>query len=163
MGVTGKFLLVFPGPQSGGSGEELPEKGHVLVSHGMGDLVEGVATGFQHGLGLVLGGAQTSGQVLELPALGALVLGFGYLAASIAFALREERKRARVLLVSSLAYLPLLVATYGLHFAAAAARGRGISREGLLRVEVAAPALVAATLLVVVFGGASDAFIYFRF
>ncbi len=42
--------------------------------------------------------------------VGALLLGLGYLAASIAFALRECRIRARILLFTSLAYLPALFA-----------------------------------------------------
>ena len=45
-----------------------------------------------------------------LYAVGALGLGAAYLAASVAFALREERRRARALLLASLAYLPLLFA-----------------------------------------------------
>ena len=40
---------------------------------------------------------------------GALLLGIVYLGASFAFALRENRVRARVLLIVSLAYLPLLL------------------------------------------------------
>jgi protoheme IX farnesyltransferase len=43
-------------------------------------------------------------------AAGALVLGLGYLAASIAFALRECRPRARRLLLVSVFYLPALLA-----------------------------------------------------
>ena len=43
-------------------------------------------------------------------AAGALLLGLGYLAASIAFALRETRVRARILLYTSLVYLPALFA-----------------------------------------------------
>ncbi len=43
--------------------------------------------------------------------VGALVLGLGYLAASVAFACREDRRRARTLLYVSLAYLPLLFVT----------------------------------------------------
>ncbi|MDA1265723.1 MAG: heme o synthase [Planctomycetota bacterium] len=41
--------------------------------------------------------------------VGALVLGLAYLAASVAFALREDRRRARGLLFTSLVYLPLLL------------------------------------------------------
>ncbi len=39
---------------------------------------------------------------------GALLLGLGYAAAALAFALREDPRRARLLLLTSLAYLPLL-------------------------------------------------------
>ncbi len=65
--------------------------------------------------------------------------------------------------LDGLAFLPLIVATYALHAASAVLRGRDVGAESLLRVELAAPALVLASLLVVVFGGSSDAFIYFRF
>jgi protoheme IX farnesyltransferase len=41
---------------------------------------------------------------------GVLVLGLAYLGAAVAFALRENRARARALLLVSLAYLPLLFA-----------------------------------------------------
>ena len=40
--------------------------------------------------------------------VGALLLGAGYLASSVLFALREDRPRARGLLLVSLVYLPLL-------------------------------------------------------
>ena len=46
--------------------------------------------------------------------IGALVLGLGYLAASVAFAFCEDRRRARGLLLVSLAYLPLLFLTIAL-------------------------------------------------
>jgi protoheme IX farnesyltransferase len=51
-----------------------------------------------------------AGMAGPLYAVGALALGVGYLAASIAFALQENRRRARALLHVSLAYLPLLFA-----------------------------------------------------
>jgi len=44
-------------------------------------------------------------------AAGALVCGLAYLAASLAFALREERRTARALVLVSLAYLPLFFAS----------------------------------------------------
>ena len=42
--------------------------------------------------------------------VGALVLGLAYLGASFAFALREDARRARTLLLASLLYLPGLLA-----------------------------------------------------
>lgn len=50
------------------------------------------------------------GEAGTLFVVGALVLGLAYLAASVAFALREDERRARVLLVTSLIYLPVLFA-----------------------------------------------------
>lgn len=52
----------------------------------------------------------TQGMAGPVYGIGALVLGFVYLGASIAFAHREELRRARMLLFVSLAYLPLLFA-----------------------------------------------------
>jgi protoheme IX farnesyltransferase len=49
------------------------------------------------------------GEAGTLYAVGALVLGVGYLASSVRFALREDRSRARGLLFASLVYLPLLL------------------------------------------------------
>jgi len=43
--------------------------------------------------------------------VGALVLGLGYLAAAVAFAVREDERRARTLLLVSIAYLPGVFAT----------------------------------------------------
>ncbi len=51
-----------------------------------------------------------AGMAGPLYALGALAIGGAYLAASIAFARQENRRRARTLLRVSLAYLPLLFA-----------------------------------------------------
>ena len=48
------------------------------------------------------------GDAGALYAIGALVLGLAYLAVSAAFALRENRPRARAVVLVSLAYLPLL-------------------------------------------------------
>jgi protoheme IX farnesyltransferase len=52
----------------------------------------------------------TSGLAGPAYAAGALLLGLCYLVASIAFALRETRVRARILLYTSLVYLPALFA-----------------------------------------------------
>ena len=49
------------------------------------------------------------GEAGSLYVVGALVLGVGYLASSVRFALREDRPRARGLLLASLVYLPLLL------------------------------------------------------
>jgi protoheme IX farnesyltransferase len=49
-----------------------------------------------------------SGLAGPLYGLGALVLGLAYLAASALFALREDRRRARLLVLVSLLYLPAL-------------------------------------------------------
>ena len=50
------------------------------------------------------------GDAGSLYVCGALVLGVGYLVSAVLFAMREDRKRARGLLLASLVYLPLLLA-----------------------------------------------------
>ncbi|MGH0030142.1 MAG: MBOAT family O-acyltransferase [Myxococcota bacterium] len=64
--------------------------------------------------------------------------------------------------LDSASMLPLVVLAYALHFAAAAWRSHP-PRLDLARPALSVPVLTAAVLLVVVFGGASDAFIYFQF
>jgi alginate O-acetyltransferase complex protein AlgI len=60
-------------------------------------------------------------------------------------------------------YLPLVLAAYALHVASAWLRERDWLSGLAIRTPVAVSVLIACTLLVVVFGGTSDAFIYFQF
>lgn len=63
----------------------------------------------------------------------------------------------------TVSYLPLVLGAYALHAASAWARGRDWPSALASRVAVAAPALLVCVLLVAIFGGSSDAFIYFQF
>jgi alginate O-acetyltransferase complex protein AlgI len=60
-------------------------------------------------------------------------------------------------------YAALVALVYGLHVASAWARARDWPAALLARAPVAALSLAAAVALVVIFGAASDAFIYFEF
>jgi D-alanyl-lipoteichoic acid acyltransferase DltB (MBOAT superfamily) len=60
-------------------------------------------------------------------------------------------------------FVPLVVAAYVLHGISALVRSRATLWPTLGHPALAAPSLAAATLLAVVFGGSSDAFIYFQF
>jgi len=65
--------------------------------------------------------------------------------------------------IGSLDWLPLVLLTYLLHAASGWLRGRPTETAPRLRAWLSAPALAASVVLVLVFGGSSEAFIYFRF
>jgi len=65
--------------------------------------------------------------------------------------------------LGSLSYLPLVLAFYVLHAGAARLHRSEWLPSVLVRGPIAASALAAAIVAAVVFGGASDAFIYFQF
>jgi D-alanyl-lipoteichoic acid acyltransferase DltB (MBOAT superfamily) len=66
-------------------------------------------------------------------------------------------------LAGSVEYLPLIALFYALHWTVAWLREQPFSATWPGRVAIAAPALAFATVVVVVFGGSSDAFVYFQF
>jgi D-alanyl-lipoteichoic acid acyltransferase DltB (MBOAT superfamily) len=74
-----------------------------------------------------------------------------------------ERPLASFTTFDTVTYLPLVVAAYLLQPASAWLRARGLASAFARRAPLAVSALIASTLLVVVFGGTSDAFIYFQF
>jgi alginate O-acetyltransferase complex protein AlgI len=65
--------------------------------------------------------------------------------------------------LETLAYLPLIAATYALHGVSAVVGAEPWARPVLLRAPVAAAALVGSIVLAVVFAGSSRTFIYFQF
>jgi D-alanyl-lipoteichoic acid acyltransferase DltB (MBOAT superfamily) len=74
-----------------------------------------------------------------------------------------ERPGASFSAFDTATYLPLVLAAYALQVASAWARERGWADAVGRSAPLAASALIACALGVVVFGGTSDAFIYFQF
>jgi D-alanyl-lipoteichoic acid acyltransferase DltB (MBOAT superfamily) len=173
-------------PLGGNRGSAARVSANLLVTMTLGGLWHGagltfVLWGAYHGLLLVVERALRRGSVPAAPRGGPVswrgvlvtfpLVQAGWLlfraedAHTLIALLRALVERPLVVFPAfdSLSYLPLVLAAYALHGASAWVRGRDWPPGLATRLPVAAPALLLCALLVVIFGGTSDAFIYFQF
>jgi D-alanyl-lipoteichoic acid acyltransferase DltB (MBOAT superfamily) len=171
-------------PLGGSRGAAARTAANLLITMILGGLWHGagvtfVLWGAYHGLLLVaeraLGAGARSAPGASRPMLGMILTFVAVQVGWLVF--RAEDTQTLVALVGAvserplgiwppfdtLTYWPLVAGSYALHTASAWIRSRWEVSGWGDRIGVAAPALAACILLVVIFGGSSDAFIYFQF